>query len=364
MSSITKISFARGIAQGLQARGLTQFNHTDAIKVAADTAALSMDFEPAFEDATAERVAKIAAEIIEINNGAHAGYKTASQEKLAFFSNETLDDDLMAQISTGAGHLLDKFAAANQPGTHVGSGPMDNSLAFAATQSNMGAMEQAARPQGYANVGQGNTNFSEEQAARIGKEQPHPGQQPHKAPNGGNSVVNASKQAAVVANLRKLAGGENQHGASPDMSQSDNSVHAAAGQSQMGADEAARRPSAYANVGQGNTNFSEPQSSRVGEEQAHPLAESHGGAPDNSVTVASKSAAFNAHFNAVAQEIGPALERMGLSIEDRTQTVKHAMQLEPQQVPHFMHKLAKQLGYEEVPQTRLDIASVLGSLGR
>ena len=362
MSSITKLAFARGVAQSLQARGLTQFNHTDSIKVAADLAAQQMNFEPAFEDATVQEVAKVASLIMQINEGADAGYKTASVEKLAFFDNESVDDDILAQIAVGAGQDIEKMAAANQPGTAVGMGKMDNSVAFAAQQSQMGKIENAARPAGYANVGQGNANFSEDQASRIGQEQKHPGQQQHRGGNS-NSVVAASKTASVLDNLNKLAMGMNQHGASPSAAQADNSVHNAAQQSQMGADEAGNRPAAYANVGQGNANFSEPQSSRVGEEQAHPQAESHGGAPTNSVVESSKSASFQAHFDSVANEIGPSLQRMGLSMEDRVATVKHAMQIEPQQIPVFMHKLAKQLGFEEVPVAAPSIQSILGSLG-
>lgn len=53
------------------------------------------------------------------------------------------------------------------------------------------------RPEGYAVVGQGNANFSEPQAARVGTEQPHPAAPKNKAEGGTNSVMQASKAAEL-----------------------------------------------------------------------------------------------------------------------------------------------------------------------
>lgn len=361
MSTITKMSYARGIAQGLQANGHTQFNSTEAMKYAADSACQHLTSDPGTEDVHISDVAKVASAIIAINDNAHAQYKTASVEQLAYFSNDDMDADMMYKIAHYAEDDITKLAG-NQAGTLVGSGPQDNSIANAARQSQMGAAEAKARPENYGLVGQGNANFSEDAAARIGHEMPHPGQQPHKG-KGGNSVIDASKSASILANLNKLAGGTNQHGASPTMGQGDNSIHNAAEHSQMAAAEATRRPEAYANVGQGNANFSEPASARIGDEMPHPHAESHGGAASNSVTEASKSASWDRHFSELSNQIGPTLQAMGLSVEDRAYTVKHAMQIEPARLPAYLGQIATQLGFSTVPQPKVaNIQNILGEM--
>jgi hypothetical protein len=65
------------------------------------------------------------------------------------------------------------------------------------------------RPEGYAHVGQGNANFSEDQAARIGLEK-KPDVKPNLSPGGSNSITEASKvseeqEKAYLAVFEKCA---------------------------------------------------------------------------------------------------------------------------------------------------------------
>lgn len=78
-------------------------------------------------------------------------------------------------------------------GLHDGKGK--NTLADAAKHDPVAALDQKNRPQGTYLVGQGNANIKEEEAARIGKETPHP-KAPSNHPAGVNSVVDASKTSA------------------------------------------------------------------------------------------------------------------------------------------------------------------------
>lgn len=76
-------------------------------------------------------------------------------------------------------------ALIGQPGDHK------NTAAAAAAVDTVAKLDQAQRPEGYAHVGQGNANFSEPAAARVGEEKKHPNA-PAAIP-GTNSVQAASK---------------------------------------------------------------------------------------------------------------------------------------------------------------------------
>lgn len=76
-------------------------------------------------------------------------------------------------------------------------GKHQNSPAAAAQHDALAKLDQKNRPDGKYHVGQGNANFSEPQAHRVGKEMPHPSA-PSNSPAGTNSVIHASKSAAEL----------------------------------------------------------------------------------------------------------------------------------------------------------------------
>jgi len=75
-----------------------------------------------------------------------------------------------------------------------------NELSDAAKIDTVAALDQKNRPQGMYHVGRGNANIKEDEAARIGKEQPHP-KAPKNSPSGTNSVIDASKTSEEDAFL-------------------------------------------------------------------------------------------------------------------------------------------------------------------
>lgn len=81
----------------------------------------------------------------------------------------------------------------NQPSTITGDRPDQQNLLDDSVNSEA-KMEQQRRPEGYANVGQGNANINETQAANVGEETQHP-DQPEHGGSASNSVTQASKQA-------------------------------------------------------------------------------------------------------------------------------------------------------------------------
>ena len=79
-------------------------------------------------------------------------------------------------------------------------GKSKNDLSDAAKHDQLAALDLKNRPEGAYLVGQGHTNIKEEEAARIGKEQPHP-KAPSNHPSGSNSVIDASKTSEEDAFL-------------------------------------------------------------------------------------------------------------------------------------------------------------------
>lgn len=108
-----------------------------------------------------------------------------------------------ASKSASVADTLRKLAQGDKS-TTVGMGDHDNDLNAAAQEHDVNAQEAINRPEGYANVGQGNANIGESSDARIGEEQAHP-KQPADAP-GTNSVEQASKSASVekLAQARQI----------------------------------------------------------------------------------------------------------------------------------------------------------------
>lgn len=278
-TSITKKAYARGIGEALQRQGRVQFPNTDLLKEASDLASQFIRTEPLTDSIQDGECLKVAQYLVEINDGLKRQGKTASWPESV---------TLAVDGNTAFGDLIYKVAeAVTGNSTVVGDADHSNTLDAAASVSDIGAKEKRERPEEYAHVGQGNTNFSEDAAARQGKEEPHPGQPTGVGGAAGNSVTQASKSASTLQNLiHKLAEG------SPVVGVGDhtNDLNAAATVSDIAAQEQMNRPEEYANVGQGNTNFRESAAARQGEEQPHPKQPMD--APGtNSVTEASKVAA-------------------------------------------------------------------------
>lgn len=324
MTTTTKIAFVRGIAQELQDRGYTAFRDVQTLKQAADMAgAHHLTSEPLVHDTSPHELAKIAQTIIYLSDQMEPQFKAASVQEQAFFTVDNFEDDVMDKIASWAGDYLDKVAAG-QPVD--GSPMMNNTIEQAAHQSGMGKREAERRPSSYADNGRGKTQMA--QGGMLGQEMPHPDQQGH------------AKKGSAMEILNKLAMGTNQHGASPSGGQGDNSIEQAAQQSQMGKNEAERRPSDYANNGLGKSEIDDVPGSERGTEMPHP----HGESP------ATKQAAWETHFRSTYEELSPILNRTNLSMEDQATLVKTAMKVEPNQMDEFKGLLADRLGVDLRPK--------------
>lgn len=359
--SVTKQAYARGIGEYLQRVGALQVPSEPLLKQACDAASYLITTEPAYYGVLDDDATKVANALIQFNDDLQRQGKTAADP-----SAISLGRDVRVAI----GDLIEKTAAAVMDSPHLDLAANTTST-ITGTRTDQGnlladsvqaeAKLDAHRPEGYAVVGQGNTNFSEPQAARVGIEQPHP-----LAPTGvggasSNSVMQASKAAAVALRLRKLAMGE----APPYGS---TIVGGDANQGNLNADsynaeammDIADRPENYGLVGQGNAGIQDiPTSAEVGSESVQPNAPTPpGGAPSNSVTQATaKSARWQRHFEETAREIEPRLPSQ-MPMDQKVAAIKRAMSMEPSEQYVFLEKIAHEYG-----QARDTVGNVLGSLG-
>jgi hypothetical protein len=88
-------------------------------------------------------------------------------------------------------------------GALIKGGDKGNTFDQAAKTTEVGALDKKQRPEEYAHVGQGNANFSEPQAARVGLEK-KPDVTPSRTVSGSNSVIEASKAASYSAEFLAL----------------------------------------------------------------------------------------------------------------------------------------------------------------
>jgi len=101
------------------------------------------------------------------------------------------------QKSAGIANALRKLAMGGEgggPSTIMGDDPEQQNLMNDSANSEA-AMDAKRRPEGYANVGQGNANLNETGAANVGEEVDHPDQPSHSGASS-SSVTEASKQAS------------------------------------------------------------------------------------------------------------------------------------------------------------------------
>lgn len=345
-ASVTKLSFVRGIGQRLQQSGVIKFASCDDLRYACDKVASVMQTEPVeitgngtfdfFAPSDAE-VTKVAQTLISVSDAVAAQGKTAS-----YPASITLDTPEAAY-----GDLIRKLASSHMVGD-PGNG--ENNMAAAAAVSNEGAQEAKNRPDGYANVGQGNTNFSEEQASRIGTERPHPDQD---VSNGAatNSIVQATKAGSIASILSKLGmpmpeGGPAAAPMAPastggptgatitgsDPNQQNAPENSTSSETIM---DNMERPEGYANVGQGATNMRENAEAHIGTEQPHPKQPTDAeGAATNSVIEATKGASLRI----IADELMPSLPSH-MSAEEKIAAVRYCASLTPALRPHYIREL-------------------------
>jgi len=364
--SVTKQAYARGIGEYLQRIGALQVPSEPMLKEACDAASHLISTEPAFNAITDDDTIKVANALIQFNDALRSQGKVAGNPAAVSLGRD---------VRMAIGDLVEKTAAElmNSPHPDPAKNTKSTITGTRTDQQNLlsdsmaaEAILEAHRPEGYAVVGQGNANFSEAQAARVGTEQAHP-----MAPTGvggasSNSVTQASKAAAVADRLRKLAMGVHPSPDSPvhgttiiggDPNQQNTSADSYNAEAMM---DLADRPENFALVGQGGAGIQDvPNSAEVGSESVQPNAPTPpGGAAMNSVTQATaKSARWQRHFDETAREMGQRLPSH-MPMDQKVAAVKRAMSMEPAEQDRFVQKIAAEYG-----QHRDSIGNVLNSLG-
>ena len=347
--SFSKKTYARGIGEACQRSGIIQYPDGNLLKEACDMFSVHLETDPAVASVPHAEAIKVAQELVLYNDELRAHGKTASAGRpIIGESAHTAFGDLIYKIAeaatSGTGSTLGGGGVANQP----------NTLTNAASAE--AKVLESHRGENYAVVGEGNANFSEPQAARVGTEQPHP-MAPQSA--GTNSVEAASKAAALAAKLRKMAEGAYGStivGGDPD--QQNTQADSVTGEAAM---DASYRPENYAVVGEGNANIdSAPDSAAVGTEEPHPAgpAPITAGAATNSVIESSKTGAarWNAHFQETAKEVAPYLPE-AMPTNQKVAAIKEAMKMEPSELDQFLAAINREYG------TNNTVNSVLSSIG-
>jgi hypothetical protein len=366
-NSVTKKAYARGVGEYLQRNGILTVPSEELLKTACDQAAQLLSVEPAYESVPHADVEKVATVLVQFSTDlAHNGKVASHPASVSLGRN----------VRTAVGDMIEKVAAEVMDSPHPDpaknttstiTGNRNDQQNLLSDSAHAEAKLDAHRPEGYANVGQGNTNFKEPQAARVGTEEPHPMAPGHGGASG-NSVTDASKAASIREKLRKMAEGTHPSpaGAPPygstivgsDPNQQNLNADSYNAEAMM---DIADRPENYANVGQGNAGIQDvPTSAEVGSETAHPGAPADtGGAATNSVVQATaKSARWERHFQETAQELSPYLPE-AMPIDQRINAIKQAMAMEPVEQERFLQKIA-----EAYTAPRDTIGNVLNSLGQ
>jgi len=330
-SSITKLSYVRGIGEYLQQHGVVKFASVNVLRHACDRvtdAMLAIDPVKVASDGSAERqqpsfeeIRDIAQTLVKMSQYLEGQGKTASDPTTVSIATE----------EEAYGDLLRKVAAA----TTIGVGPdPKNTQPEAAAVTDEAKLENTRRPVNYAVVGQGNANFSEPQKSRTGTEQPQADLDIKKNPGTSNSVIQATKAAkanTILSALQKLSAplGSTIDGDSPE--QQNKMENSPQGETIM---EATDRPEGYAVVGVGNANIREVTDARTGVEQPHPTQPTDGGVATNSVIEATKAA----EMRVIANTLMPILPS-GMSPEEKIATVSHCADLDPSLREHYVREV-------------------------
>ena len=195
-------------------------------------------------------------------------------------------------------------------GALIMGGDKGNDASQAAQHGEVAALDKKQRPEGAYHHGVGKTEL-ETMKGHIGDLSKNP-KGPANSPSGSNSVssdAGASKAAGLDAELKKIANklvglhdGEDK-----------NKLTDAAKIDTLAKLDNKNRPQGKYHVGQGNANFSEPQTHRIGHEEPHPMAPKNSPSGTNSVIQASKTSeedAFLVLFKKTAEDVGPYLPTM------------------------------------------------------
>jgi hypothetical protein len=286
MTTLTKLSYARGVANILQAQGRLHMPNTDALNRLSDKVASALDNvlpEPLGGTVPRDALLKLAnAMIATEKNVAAQGVKLAADGR----------NVQHVEWGTAIGDLLESYTSklaaelSSELGSSVGTPNADapNDLANAAAHDVNAAIDNARRPEGYAEGELGIAGFSEPQSARTGMEAPHPGQDLTRPGAATNSVMESSKaaQAANLRNMQQVLKRANELGSTVGSPSADVPNQQPVDPAGIQYDQ--MRPPNYAHGDLGVANQPAPPAAEVGAEMAHPGQENHDGAGANSVT--------------------------------------------------------------------------------
>jgi DNA-binding phage protein len=355
--SLFKRAYVRGVNDELIRLGLARYPVKEAADEIADAVGDQLPVEPSAEPVSPETAADVAATLVDAAN------KLVSEtqgEGLGSEGEQELKTSAAQDLETRAGeqayHCMLKVAEEVKAaeGSTIEGGDKGNSPAGAAASETQ--MENANRPEGYANVGVTGVGGTSSGAGRgtgvIGKEQPQPAA-PKESPGGSNSVVQQSKMGSLAEIIRKVAMAKHAEGSTIEGGDKGNTMAGAtASETKM---EERMRPEGYAHLGRpgmGDTDLQVPAGANVGVEQAHPKApaESPAGAlppsSANSIVENSKTSGedpFLALFKKTAEEIANFLPAT-LTSDDKIAHVRRMMGMTPEERSQYLGIIAKEAG--------------------
>jgi len=351
--SLFKRAAVRGVAHELVNKGLCEFPSKEAMDAAADAVADGPAMGAAPEVSgpqghSPEELAQAAQKLMEIahalmqeaQGGAGAppmappgqppppeappeaveAKAGANEVKQASFR------DIGELAGEAAVALMEKSAMekkSNDPKLVGGGADHSNKLTDAAKTDSVAALDEKFRPAGKYQVAMGDTGLDTAKG-EIG----HTGKttvEPTLSPSGTNSINGASKKAALRGILEKHANKlvglhdakKNTLANSPDP---------------LAKLDAKHRPEGYAHVGQGNANFSEDQSARVGLEKKTDVKPNLSPGGTNSITEASKVSeeqerVYLAAFEKCASDVGAYLP-VALTEEEKVAAIDSMIEMD------------------------------------
>lgn len=191
----------------------------------------------------------------------------------------------------------------------IHGGDKGNDPAQAAQVGEVAKLDKEQRPEGAYHHGQGKTEFDTKGAIQ-GDMSKNPAA-PKNTPSGSNSLTEdaGAKKASLDEELKKIASKLVGLHDGKDK----NKLTDAAKNNEVAKLDNKQRPQGTYLVGQGNANFSEPQTHRIGHEEPHPARPKNSPSGTNSVVEASKTSeedAFLVLFKKTAEDVGPFLPKV------------------------------------------------------
>lgn len=259
-------SYVRGVTKALVDSG--------AIKLAEDQAAQLADAvaEQIPEEAQAEiagevppeATAEIASTLMELADNLQAAAQNADQAATAVGGEGAKEEEKAASFKRAALYLRNKFAARRK--LAEGTGPLvtgdkpeqQNTLSAASPVTTEGALENQMRPEGYAQVPVGTTNFVPPPSAIVGAEQiREPGAIGQVGEPGTNELIQMSEKAGSLRNFIRAALRKRADDSGPavtgDKPEQQNTLSASSPVTAEGAMEREQRPEGYAQVAVGDS---------------------------------------------------------------------------------------------------------------